>query len=81
MPRRKSVFSEERQALMPKYPGIHVQLTGHDGGVYGPLARCLATMTRAGISSLEQDRFTAEATAGDYDDLLRVSAEWLAVVV
>jgi hypothetical protein len=38
-------------------------------------------MTRAGISSLEQDRFTAEATAGDYDDLLRVSAEWLAVVV
>ena len=66
---------------MPKYPGIHVQLTGHDGGVYGPLvARCLDAMTRAGISSLERDRFAAEATGGDYDDLLRVSMEWLTVV-
>ena len=65
---------------MPEYPGIHVQLAGHDGGVYGPMARCLAAMTRAGIPSLERDRFATEATAGDYDDLLRVSAEWLAVM-
>jgi hypothetical protein len=65
--------------MMPKYPDIHVQLTGHDGGVYGPLARCLDAMTRAGISSLEQDRFGAEAAAGDYEHLLRVSMEWLAV--
>jgi hypothetical protein len=66
--------------MMPKYPDIHVELTGHDGGVYGPLARCLDAMTRAGISSLERDRFTTEATGGDYDDLLRVSMEWLAAV-
>jgi hypothetical protein len=64
---------------MPKYPDVHVQWTGHNGGVYGPLARCLDAMTRAGISSMERDRFTAEATAGDYGHLLRVSVEWLTV--
>lgn len=64
---------------MPKYPDIHVQLTGNDRGVYGPLARCLDAMTRAGITILERDRFTAEATAGDYDHLLQVSVEWLTV--
>lgn len=52
---------------------------GYDHGAYGPLARCLAAMAHAGVSRLEQNRFTQEATAGDYDDLLRVSAEWLTV--
>ena len=64
---------------MPKYPDVHVQWTGNDTGVYGPLARCLDAMTRAGISSLECDRFTAEAADGDYDHLLRVSTEWVYV--
>ena len=65
--------------MPPKYPDIRVQLMGHDRGEYGPLARCLAAMARAGISRMERARFNKEATAGDYDDLLRVSAEWLVV--
>ena len=67
------------EALPPRYPDIRVQLMGFDRGEYGPLARCLAAMTSAGISHAEQDRFTQAATAGDYDDLLRVSADWLTV--
>jgi hypothetical protein len=63
--------------MAPRYPEIHVHLAGNDRGEYGPLARCQAAMTRAGISLPERDRFTQEATCGDYDDLLRVSAIWL----
>jgi hypothetical protein len=65
--------------MPPRYPEICVNLMGSDCGAYGPLARCQAAMTRAGVPQLEQDRFTLEATAGDYDDLLRVSAEWVAL--
>jgi len=65
--------------MPPRYPEISVHLTGSDRGEYGPLARCQAAMSRAGISQLERDCFTLEATSGDYDDLLRVSAKWLVV--
>jgi hypothetical protein len=65
--------------MPPTYPDIHVEITGYDQGAYGPLAQCMAAMARAGVPCTEQDRFTREATAGDYQELLRVAAAWLAV--
>lgn len=65
---------------LPKFPDIRVQLMGCDHGAYGPLAQCLAAMVRAGLSPVEQNQFTREATTGDYADLLRVCAAWLVVV-
>ena len=37
-------------------------------------------MQRAGVSSEEQDKYFKEATAGDYNQLLATTMEWVEVV-
>jgi hypothetical protein len=37
-------------------------------------------MSRAGVSSEEQDKYFKEATAGDYNQLLATTMEWVEVV-
>ncbi len=69
----------EPQLFPPKYPDIHVQLTGQDGNAFAILGRCLAAMKEAGVPGLERNQFIEQATAGTYDDLLKTCMEWLDV--
>lgn len=62
-----------------KYPDIFVQLSGYDGNAYSILGRVLKYMRNAGVPKEIRDEYVAEATAGDYDNLLRVTAEWVDV--
>ena len=58
---------------MPKFPDIEVQLSGEDGNAFSIMGRVMKAMRRAGISKDEIDKYKAEATSGDYDNLLQVT--------
>lgn len=64
----------------PRYPNVRVQLAGQDGNAFAILGRTKAAMRRAGVSAEEQEKFVAEATAGDYNQLLRVVMKWVDTV-
>jgi hypothetical protein len=62
-----------------KYPTIEVgiNLTGPDGNAFAIIGRVRKALKLAGIPSSEIEEFTTEATAGDYEDLLRVCCMWV----
>jgi hypothetical protein len=63
----------------PKYPDVHVRLTGRDGNAFMVLGTVLAALKRAGVSQAERDAFRTEAMAGDYDHLLATAMRWVEV--
>jgi hypothetical protein len=63
----------------PKYPHIHVQLTGEDGNAFFILGRVTRAMRLAGVPQPEIAAFSEEATAGSYDDLLVTVMKTVAV--
>ena len=63
----------------PKYPAIHVRLTGQDGNSFVILGAVSRALRRAGVSKADRDAFVAEATGGDYDHLLATAMRWVDV--
>lgn len=61
----------------PKYPKVHVKLTGQDGNAFFILGRVGQAMKRAGLTQAQVDEYHAEATAGDYDHLLAVTMNYV----
>ena len=62
-----------------RYPNVTVELVGQDGNAFAILGRVRQALRRAGVSREEQDAFTAEATSGDYNDLLATCMRWVDV--
>lgn len=62
-----------------KFPDVQVRLSGQDGNAFAVLGSVLAGLRKAGVSKDERDKFVSEATAGDYDNLLRVAMSWVSV--
>jgi hypothetical protein len=60
-----------------KYPEVYVPLVGEDGNAYAILGRVTRALKRAGVSAEEVAEFRAEATSGDYDNLLRTVLAWV----
>ena len=75
--KRKDRTMGESEAV--KYPNIIVQLSGADGNAYAILGRVQKAMKEHGISLEERNVYFAEATSGDYDDLLQVTMKWVDV--
>ena len=65
--------------MTPKYPHVHVTLTGRDGNAFAILAAVRAGVRRALIEESECRQFFVEATAGDYDHLLNTAMAWVDV--
>lgn len=63
----------------PKYPDIEVQLSGEDGNAFSIIGRVCKAMRRAGVPKDTIDKFTEEATDGDYDHLLQTCMKWVEV--
>lgn len=63
---------------MPKYPHINIPMVGEDGNAFSILARVQRIMKQNGLKD-EVSAFHAEATSGDYDNLLRTVMNWFAV--
>ena len=64
---------------MPKYPDIHVQLSGEDGNGFFIIGRVMKAMRQAKVPKEEITAFSEEAMSGDYDHLLRVCMETVEV--
>lgn len=62
-----------------KHPHVTVQLTGRDGNAFAILGTVRKALRRAGIPADEIAEFTAEATNGDYNHLLRTVLAWVDV--
>lgn len=64
---------------MAKYD-IDVELIGYDGNAFSIMGAVSKALRRAGVSKEEQDAYFSEATSGDYDNLLRVTMNWVNIV-
>lgn len=62
-----------------KYPQVEVTLTGQDGNAFMILGLVTKAMRRAGLSADDIKEYTDEATAGDYDHLLRTTMQTVQV--
>lgn len=62
-----------------KYPGVRVLLVGTDGNAFNVLGLVLAALKEIGAPPAERAAFLKEATAGDYDHLLRTAMQWVEV--
>jgi hypothetical protein len=63
---------------MAKYD-ISVELTGIDGNAFSIMGAVTKAMQRAGVSKEERDEYFKQATAGDYNQLLVTTMEWVRV--
>jgi hypothetical protein len=62
-----------------KYPHINIPLVGEDGNAFSILGRVQRIARRAGLTADEIEAFRAEATSGDYDNLLLTVMRWFSV--
>ena len=63
-----------------KYPDVMVDLTGRDGNAFAVIGAVRKALRRAGVPNDEIDRFSTEATSGDYDHVLQTAMSWVEVV-
>jgi hypothetical protein len=59
-----------------KFPHIKVRLFAKDSP-FAILGRTIKAMRSAGVEQAEIDSYTKEATSGDYNKLLAVTAQWV----
>lgn len=64
---------------MSKYPDIEVELIGQDGNAFLILGKVQKALREGGVSDEEVKQYYEEATAGDYNHLLRTTMEWVEV--
>lgn len=60
-----------------RYPEIEVRLSRGDGNAFMLMGIVSKALRRAGVPSSEISEFMTEATAGDYDHLLRTCLAWV----
>jgi len=65
--------------MTPKYPDVHVQLTGKDGNAFMILGLCQRAAKKAGLSEEIINSFREEAMSGDYNHLLQTCTAWFDV--
>lgn len=54
----------------PKYPDVHVQLTGEDGNAFFILGKIQRILKKEKLFDSVWEEFYKEATSGDYNHLL-----------
>ena len=60
-----------------KYPEVQVRLVGEDGTAFAILGRVQRALRKHGVGTDEINAFHKEATAGDYNHLLRTCMAWV----
>lgn len=65
--------------MEPKYPEINVQLVGEDGNAFVIIGKVVKALKRNQVPADEVDAFEAEATSGDYNNLLQTCMKWVTV--
>ena len=67
------------ECMETKYPKINIPRVGEDGNAFAILGRVKRVMRRAGLPDSEWEAFKAEATSGDYDNVLLTVMKWFDV--
>jgi hypothetical protein len=62
-----------------KYPEITAELTGKDGNAFMIIGLVTRALRKGKVPDAEIKQFQNEATAGDYDHLLRTCTKWVNV--
>ena len=62
-----------------RYPGVTVELSGHDGNAMMIIGTVRKALKRAGVPDEEIAAFANEAMSGDYDNVLRTCMAWVDV--
>lgn len=75
----EQALESEPDDFGPKYPDIHVQLTGQDGNAFTMITRVMGDMRAAKVPVEERDAFMAEVTSGDYDHVIQTIMRWVDV--
>jgi predicted transglutaminase-like cysteine proteinase len=65
--------------MPPKYPHVHVQLSGEDGNAFFIIGRVRRAMRDAGLSADDLATYSNEAMDGDYEHVLTVTADTVSV--
>lgn len=65
--------------MTPIHPEIRVRMTGESQHAFFIMGRAVAAMRRAGLPDSDRQAFLAEATAGDYADLLATVRRWFQI--
>lgn len=63
--------------ITPKYPHVHVQLSGEDGNAFSILARVQRALMKAQVPKSEIELFVNTATNGDFDHLLQTVMQYV----
>ena len=66
--------------MKPKYPDVHVPLTGENGNAFALMGAVVRELKRAKVSTEVIEQFKKEATASDYDHLLQTVLKWVDVL-
>lgn len=74
---RSNLFPADADAGPVRHPNVKVRLVGEDGNAFAILGRVTKAMRRAGLPKSEIDAYMKEATAGDYDHLLRTTMQYV----
>jgi hypothetical protein len=62
-----------------KYPDVTVQLSGEDGNALAMISRVRRALKKGGAKAEAIARFSAEATSGDYDNVIATCGRWVNV--
>ena len=62
-----------------KYPNITVRLVGEDGNAFTIMGKVKEALRKGKVSQAYQALYLEEAMSGDYDNLLRVTMNWVNV--
>lgn len=63
------------RGAQPKYPDVHVQLTGEDGNAYSIIGRVAKALRRSVDNDAASEFTTAAMNCGSYDQLLVLAME------
>jgi hypothetical protein len=61
----------------PRFPHVHVQLSGEDGNAFFIIGRVGRALREAGVSNEDRDAFANEAMSGNYDNVLQTVMRWV----
>jgi hypothetical protein len=64
----------------PLYPDVVVKLAGCDGNVFIILGAVKAALRKADVPAEKLGEFWAEATADDFDHVLKTCMKWVTVL-
>lgn len=62
----------------PKFPDVHVQLSGEEGNVFSIIGRVRSALMQGGATDQDLQGFWVEISAAiSYDDALRTIMRWV----